>query len=461
MNTQHATDRSHASTVRGATRRRAFAQASGLVGAGLLAGACGGAGTGQTPAAPPASKPAGAVQFWHNWTTRTPLLRGYLDQFERENAGVKIEDTDVSTMGGRAKVPTAILSGTAPDILHLFVDMIPALAPSKALKPLGPYASRDKVNLKDYYDTEISARTVDGQLIAMPVVVAANAHFVYWNKERFRRAGLDPEKGPRSWAESLDMASKLTSRGTPQLGLDPGVPPGGDVFSNQFFRLLYHNGGRMFSEDVKKVAFAGPEGVEALEWMQQVINRQGTYDEVKANTGANPFYRGDLAMIVQQDNFGSQIRINDLSKNMAWGAALLPVNDRNKNAKVQTPAIGGHGYGIPTQAKNLEAAWQVVKYVTYGDGACGFLTRDQGRFSPLKKCADIPEVKNQPEFKVFAQGAQAGVFVPNTLANAQIATLVRDAIVSVYEGKASPKAALEDAARTSQTELDKAGAPTK
>jgi ABC-type glycerol-3-phosphate transport system substrate-binding protein len=220
-------------------------------------------------------------------------------------------------------------------------------------------------------------------------------------------------------------------------------------------------GGRLFSEDGKKVAFAGPEGVETLEWMQQVVSRQGTYQDVQAGAGAAAFYRGDLAMIVQQDNFGSQIRTNELSKTMQWGVSLLPVNDRNRGAKVATPAIGGHGYGIPRDAKNVEGAWAVTKYVTYGDGACGFLTKDQGRFSPLRKCAEISEVRDQPEFKVFQQGAQAGVFAPNTNANAPIATLLRDAIVSVYDGTTSAKAAIEEAARTAQAELDKAGTPVK
>src|SRR5579883_1508590 len=190
------------------TRRAALARTSSLGMAGILAAACGaGAGQrGQVPVAPTASKPQGTVTFWHNWTTRGPLLRVYLDQFEQANPGVKVEDTDVSTMGGRAKVPTAIISGTAPDMLHVFVDMIPQLTPSKALLNLSPYVTRDKVDLKQFFDSEIKARTVDGALIAMPVVVAANAHFVYWNKDALQRAGLDPEQGPRTWSQAQDMA---------------------------------------------------------------------------------------------------------------------------------------------------------------------------------------------------------------------------------------------------------------
>jgi hypothetical protein len=94
--------------------------------------------------------------------------------------------------------------------------------------------------------------------------------------------------------------------------------------------------------------------------------------------------------------------------------------------------------------------------LTYGDAGCGFLTKDQGRFSPLRRCAEIPEVKGQQEFRVFAAGAQAGVFVPNTGASAKIAASLSAAVRSVFEGAKSPKAALDEAAREAQVELDRA-----
>ena len=41
----------------------------------VLASACGGTAATQTPGVPTASKPAGTVEFWQNWATRTPQLR--------------------------------------------------------------------------------------------------------------------------------------------------------------------------------------------------------------------------------------------------------------------------------------------------------------------------------------------------------------------------------------------------
>jgi ABC-type glycerol-3-phosphate transport system substrate-binding protein len=111
---------------------------------------------------------------------------------------------------------------------------------------------------------------------------------------------------------------------------------------------------------------------------------------------------------------------------------------------------------VPRDAKSIEGGWVLAKHLAYGDAACGFITKDQGRFAPLRRCAEIPEVKDQPEFKVFAAGAQAGTLVPQTSANPQIAGILGTHIQAMFEGQQSPKAALEAAAREAQAELDKA-----
>ena len=33
---------------------------------------------------------------------------------------------------------------------------------------------------------------------------------LYWNKELFKEAGLDPEKGPANWDQMVEYAKKLT-----------------------------------------------------------------------------------------------------------------------------------------------------------------------------------------------------------------------------------------------------------
>jgi multiple sugar transport system substrate-binding protein len=224
----------------------------------------------------------------------------------------------------------------------------------------------------------------------------------------------------------------------------------------QFIRWLYHNDGKLISDDGKKVAFNDRAGLETLEWLQRVVSAQGPFDVTRGLAGLRPFYAGKLAMTVQQDNVGSGLRTDAEGKNLEWGISLLPVNERNSKAKAQTPALAGHGYGVPRDAKNPEGGWALTKFLTTGPAACGFITKDQGRFAPLKQCGEIPEAKATPEYKVFAEGGQAGIAVPITSANANIAVILSTHVLSVFEGKASPSAALEAAAREAQVELDKA-----
>ncbi len=87
----------------------------------------------QTQAAPPASRPTGNIEFWHNWSTRAPQLRIYLDRFEQENPGAKVLDQDATQQGGRAKMTASIIAGTAPDCLMVFKDMYALVVPAKAM----------------------------------------------------------------------------------------------------------------------------------------------------------------------------------------------------------------------------------------------------------------------------------------------------------------------------------------
>ncbi len=448
-------------TPKGIIRRAALARTSSLGMAGILAAACGaGAGQrGQGPVAPAASKPQGTVTFWHNWTTRGPLLRTYLDQIEHDNPGLKIEDTEMANSGGRVKAAVSLASGAPPDCLHVFNDMLPQLVPARLMRDLKPLMARDKVDPKLFYDAELAVYTFANTLITLPATVAANAQFVWWNKDLFRRAGLDPEQGPRTWSQAQEMALKLTRRegdGFTQLGFDPGVPPAESLGGNEFIRWLYHNGGTVWSDDARKVTFNSPAGIETLEWLQQTVTRQGSYAAAREVSRITGFLKGTVAMLVGPDNTGSQLMTNPQGQSIAWGVSLLPINDRNAKAKVQTPAVAGHGYGVPRDAKNVEGGWLLTKTLTATNIACSFITKEQLRFSPLRQCAEIAEVKDRPEFKVFTAAVQAGVNVPPTSASVAIAALLAKATTAVLSGQNSAKDALDNAAREAQVELDKA-----
>jgi LysM repeat protein len=77
-----------------------------------------------------------------------------------------------------------------------------------ALQPLDDLVKRDGVDLdKLFFKSSIDGSRWNGRLIQYPFKVATSL-MVWYNKDLFRKAGLDPDKPPRTWAELEEAAKK-------------------------------------------------------------------------------------------------------------------------------------------------------------------------------------------------------------------------------------------------------------
>ncbi|MBI3972669.1 MAG: ABC transporter substrate-binding protein [Chloroflexi bacterium] len=440
------------------TKRQWLTGIMGAPAAGGMLAACAPFGQAGGDTTPPASKPTGTITFWHNWAARADMLQQLvLDPFMREYPDLVVEPTTFAAAGGREKITAAVLAGTPPDCLHLQRDQYPQLLPSKAVVPLDKYLARDKLDPKIFIEADVKARTVNGQIYALPSLSGTGGLSLYWNKEHFRQAGLDPNKPPQTWSELETYAARLTvgqGEAIQRLGIDHVLSRGtvaGDY--GRFAAWLYANDGNLVSADGRKVAFDLKEGSDTLNWMIQVGRRQGGADSLLQITGRAAFFQGKMAMFPEQDLLPSLARIDANAKDMDWMVAPLPINDRNPKAKLRIPTTGGHGYSVMTAAKNPEGAWQLTNWLTASDAQCNFMTREQGRIAPLKRCSTDPEAQKRPEFQVFSkiQGNVVALpFFPDITWQQRIQQHFQDAVL----GKVSPDAALRTAAQEAQNALD-------
>ena len=109
----------------------------------------------------------------------------------------------------------AFRAGQQPDIVQVFeVGTATMMAAKGAVypvyqlmadtgQPFDPKAYLPPVY--GYYATS------DGKLLSMPF--NSSTPVFYWNKDAFQRAGLDPEKGPKTWPEVAEDAKKLLAAG--------------------------------------------------------------------------------------------------------------------------------------------------------------------------------------------------------------------------------------------------------
>ena len=63
--------------------------------------------------------------------------------------------------------------------------------------------------LDDFWPALWANATVDGELYAIPF--QNSTPLLYYNKDHFKAAGLDPEKPPQTWAQLVDAAKKLST----------------------------------------------------------------------------------------------------------------------------------------------------------------------------------------------------------------------------------------------------------
>ena len=184
---------------------------------------------------------------------------------------------------------------------------------------------------------------------------------LYWNKELFKEAGLDPEKAPANWAEQVAFAQKLTktdgSGATTQWGIQ--VPSTGfpywlfQGFSTQAGAILMNQDG---NRTLLRQA-GGGRGADLLGG--PLAQAQGAPDgHRRVGDHAARFLRAKIAMMWTTTGNLTNVRNN---AKFPFGVAMLPAGKRRGS-----PTGGGNFY-ISKKAPQAqqEAAYKFVRWVTH------------------------------------------------------------------------------------------------
>ncbi len=279
------------------------------------------------------------------------------------SSGGAVTGGDLSNM---QKLLTAIAGGNPPDLTTVDRFALPSWAVRNALMPLNDFIAADNYDMNKFYQFTVNEVTVDGNMYALPS--GTDGRYLFWNKDMYKNAGLDPNAPPQTWEELQAYSDKLTikrGRTFQQMGFISQLAPGGSFY---LYTLL--NGGTFMSEDARSMTLTDPKTVEALEWMVEWYDHLGGAETVNAFLGAfqsgsanDPFMAGKLAQLVMGDwHIGNIARYNP---KMDFGMAPVPAATPEYYGRTW---FGGWGWAIPRGAKNAEAAWVVAKWLTSEEG---------------------------------------------------------------------------------------------
>jgi len=256
----------------------------------------------------------------------------------------------------RDKLLVAAAAGNPPEIS--VVDQIwnPEFSAAGFIIPLDDYVAQSQsVKRENYFAGAWDSALFQGKLYGVPFDVGVWA-LNYYNKDFFRKAGLDPEKPPVTWDEFYEVAKKMT--GGEQWGTALWVGKG-DAIQCITDALIFSNGGSVLNADFTQCVLDQPPAIGAMEFFKklQAVNPPGEVARTEEDS-FQLFTAGKVGMFWYGE--WGQDTVNARAPEMDWACTNFP-----KPADGQSiGTFGGWNMVIYKNAPNKDAAWKFIEYWT-------------------------------------------------------------------------------------------------
>jgi multiple sugar transport system substrate-binding protein len=342
-------------TTAAATTAAATTAASGAATTAAAGATTAASGTGAAaPAGTPDPSVSGTVRFAiaPSSPEEDKLVDQQLANFAQLYPNVKVTK-EVIASDYDTKIKTAIAGNNAPDVFYVDSLIAPDYITDKVFEPLSSYLDKFKVNTQDFYPALLKAFTgTDNKVYLLPK--DHNTLVMFYNKDMLQQAGITTP--PTTWDELRAAAQKLKSS-MPQ----DAAPIVADPDLARVLPWVYQAGGQMISDDGKSSKVTDPAFKDGLD-AYYGLRRDGLSkksSEVGADWAGDALSKGKAAIVFE-------------------GGWLIPVMAKTPNIKYAiTPMPKGKqqgtldftvGYGVNSKAKDKDAAFALVNYLTSANG---------------------------------------------------------------------------------------------
>ncbi|MFO8044749.1 MAG: ABC transporter substrate-binding protein [Halomonas sp.] len=288
----------------------------------------------------------------------TDVIDGLVDQFEAEHPEIAVDAIYAGNYDDtRVRAMSAIEAGDAPQLSVLFSIDLYELLEQDAIIAFDEVIETDEERewLEGFYPGLMENGQLDGMTYGIPF--QRSTIVLYWNKDAFEAAGLDPETPPETWDDMARMAAAVreASNGE-QWGVM--VPSTGYPYW-MFQAFAFQNGHRLMSEDGTDVYFDNPAAIEALEyWVSLATEHDAMPDgTIEWGTLRQNFIEQSTAMIWHTTGNLTAVR-NEAD--FDFGVAMLPMKTQRGS-----PTGGGNFYLFKDASEEEQrAAMTFIRWMT-------------------------------------------------------------------------------------------------
>lgn len=361
-----------------------------------------------------------------------PVHEKYIAEWGEANPDYPVVPELVGWAQCQDKATTLAAAGSPVGIAYVGSRTLKEFALSELIVEV-PMTDEEKAA---YYPHIVDTVTFEGTQWGVPIAFSTKA--LYWNKDLFREAGLDPEKPPTTWAEEIEYARAITEKtGKAGYGLSAKTF---DNTMHQFLHWVYTNNGRVIDAE-GNIVLDSPEVLAALQAYKDItpysVEGATAYEQ---NEMRAIFLDGSVGMV--QSAVGAAFLLEDTD--IDWGVANLPLG----------PDAEGPGTLLITDSLAVfrdsgveEKAVEFAKFITQPDIQEEYEAGGLHGLTPLRPSPAVDEmIAASPYWEPFIAGIEFGGPEPLFTDYRGLQNVMIEMVQSVVTGSAEPQEALTKAA---------------
>lgn len=363
--------------ILGGMSRRDFLRmgGAGLAGAALLGtAACGGGeetASGKVP-----------LTIWHQEQppNRVKQFQKVIDAFNKSQGKFQARQQAQNYEDVYQKTTSAIQAGEPPDIHFVIPDLTVAIKQTGAVQPVEDIVAEIDSSHK-FLQSAVQPYEYDGHTWAIPVF--GMIQMLWYRKDMFEDAGLDPESPPQDWDELRQYSERLTQGD--KYGV--GITSSKHLYTDQeFYTFMITNGGKeLFAED-GSVAFDTPENVETMGFYKELSefsppgSNSWTWAEPQAALN-----NGSLAMAIEKGQFLGPFEEESGTPPENLGVAPVPVAPNGERGSIY---YSNAAITYTQEEEKLEGVKEFMKFVLEPKNYADILLAEPGLFLPVTEDGD-------------------------------------------------------------------------
>ncbi len=400
----------------------------------------------------PAEPEIVTIEYWqYFFDPRVDAMNRLIQQFEAENPDVRVvHNSDIPYADYRDKIAASVPADVGPDVATLFYGWLPVWLDAGYLVPL-PEDEFVPEEIEADFSPMVQAGKFDGKYWTLPTAVRTLA--LFWNKDLFEQAGLDPEKPPETLDELVEMAIQCTQfddNGDYEI---MGYAVEMDGQDHHWFRevLLRQYGVQPQSDDFHTIQWnSAPEGYDAWQFLLDFQLVHETGDNTLFDGATDAFLNGKVCLHID-----GSFRLGSIAKNapdMNFGVAELPIGPNGERHTFGSYWTHGITQKAAADPRQFDAAQRFLKFITTPEAGTLWVNK-VGELPAQLAALENEELLADPNLGAFARGlpyAHATFFV-NESNDRQALIDAYDMVTLVDE---DPAVALDTAVEAVQAEFD-------